>query len=169
MLYFREPCFWWNLMWFMFPLCIWLIDWLKLRVILTVFFISDTLFMLPKLERIIHFLLVVFCPRNHRSECDISTYKFTEIHNEPSPQDDMFTSTYMLTAFLQRLQFTRLRPQMKKPLLVQPGSWAGSFFPGQEILLLSLRWVLPASISCWPCWTSPARDVACLYWVREAL
>lgn len=71
----------------------------------------------------------------------------------------------VLTTFLQRLWFTRLHPQMRRLLLVQPGSWAGFSFPGQEILLLSLSWVLAANISCWPWLTLPAREGACLYWV----
>lgn len=55
---------------------------------------------------------------------------------------------------------------MRRLLLVQPGSWAGFFFPGQETLSLSLSWVSLGNISCWPCWTLPAREDACLYWVR---
>lgn len=68
----------------------------------------------------------------------------------------------------QRLQFTRPRPQTRRPSSAQPGNWAGFSSPGPETLSWCLSSASLASTSCWPCWVSPARDDACLCWVRAA-
>lgn len=68
----------------------------------------------------------------------------------------------------QRLQFTRPRPRMRRPLSVQRGSWAGFSSPGRETLSSCLSSASLADTSCWPCWISPAKGDACLCWVRAA-
>lgn len=47
----------------------------------------------------------------------------------------------------------------------QPGNLGGSFFPEREILSSSQSWVSLTNISCWRCWTSPAKEDACQSWV----
>lgn len=68
----------------------------------------------------------------------------------------------------QRLRFTRPRPQMRRPSLVQRGNWAGFSSPGRETLSSCLSSASLANTSYWPCWISPVKDDACLCWVSAA-
>lgn len=48
------------------------------------------------------------------------------------------------------------------------GNWAGFSSPGRETLSSCLSSASLANTGCWPCWISPAKDDACLCWVRAA-
>lgn len=75
----------------------------------------------------------------------------------------------LLISHCQRLQFTRLLLRMRRPLSVQHGNSAGSSCPERETLSSCLSLVSLANTSCWPCWSLPAKDDACLCWVRVTL